>query len=149
MRRYLPSLGSALTVIGLIGLAYTIAPLANAVAHPAQSPAPLSWGLRDFITLLTTLLIAMAGAFFSGAKKELERMVAANAAQILDLRQAVSSQARDHNQLTQLLLREYSNKEDVGERIEHAVEVLSRDIAGVVRRLDAMSSGMPFGSRHQ
>lgn len=136
IRRWFVRLGPHTSFIGLVIMSYGITPLAGAVVPQANFQ---TWGTRDFITLLIGLLITVLGAFFAGAKRELERMVAESSAHVTRLEKQLDAVAEESAGLLRLLLTNYTSKADITAQLDRMETLLARDMAALNHRLDQIS----------
>lgn len=132
--RWLTRRAHILCYVGGAALLYSVAPFAQGLG--AQNPATLTWGIRDFITLLIALLVTVVGAFFTGAKNELERMIQANASQIADLKTAVRELTDENDAVARLLLSKYQTKDDISERLKLLETGVARELQYLREHLD-------------
>lgn len=112
----------SLLLTGVIGLTYSIAPLAYVQAMAPGTSA--SWGMRDFVILLISLLMAVSGAFFAGVKKDFSRRI--------------DSLELDVKSTLRLLLDNYQTKQDVAERLSHLEDMLDNKLESIRDRIDLL-----------
>ncbi len=142
-RWWIMKASSPVTMIGLIGIFYSVAPL----AQPLQAASTQNWGTRDFITLLIGLLVTVLGAYFSGARREMERLINANQAHATKLEARLDAAQNETDDVHRLLLRDYLNKADLTDRFIRLEGTITNQLSMLNHRLDQLNVPPASGPR--
>lgn len=114
-----------LLTAGLTFLTYALAPVASAAS--AGAPAVI-FGPRDLINLLIAMLLTIGGAFFAGAKKDIERRL-----------ESLEEQSAE---LNTSLLSNYLSKNDLIQRFEGVERAIEKELASTRQYMDSLLAAM-------
>ncbi len=144
-RRWLSYFVYVCLVLGVSAIGSSVIAVASQPATTAHA-ATETWTNRDIIMGLMGLVFTLVSAYFAGERRQIERMIAANKADIDRVDRRVDQHKLEADDIHEMLLTRYMNKDDVSEWLARLESTMASGLGALHRRLDNLH--VPYQSPH-